>query len=355
MKKKAPVIITLLAAAAVLSVGFNAFAAGLTETIEVTYTDASIYVDGYLIETTDAAGEKVEPLIYNGTTYLPLRAVSDALGKTIEWDKEANRIDIGRPDEGEIREITVSTAEEFVAALGSNTRILMKEGVYNLSGVSADNDLKSNVFWKNVYDGNELNLYRIQNLSIEGIGERPSELIVEPRYAYILSFTQCSNISIENVTAGHTEAGECVGGVFSFSDSADIRFNGVNMYGCGTEGLSLYNVTDMTVKNASIYECTYDLMTVNMSKNIRFEDCDFYDTNGFSMVNIYSTNGLVITGCDFRNNESSGHFFNVNLSKGIEVTGCTFDGNTADTLQGDGGIENLLNANTFSGNNFSDE
>ncbi len=45
-----------------------------------------IVVDGQKLNPTDAQGRTVEPMIYNGTTYLPVRAVASALGKAVYWD-----------------------------------------------------------------------------------------------------------------------------------------------------------------------------------------------------------------------------------------------------------------------------
>jgi len=352
MKIRKTLALTLVISIALLSVCSLAYAAGVTKSIEVTYTNPSIFVDGYLIETKDVTGKKVEPFVYEGTTYLPVRAISEALGKTVDWDSAANRIDIGNPSTEEIREITVGTAAEFIAAIGPNTHILMKEGVYNLSSVKPDNSLKSNVFWDTVYDGSELCLYRIQNLTIEGIGKTPSEIVVEPRYAFVLNFMQCTNVNMKNITAGHTDAGYCAGGVFAFSNSTDITLDSVNMYGCGTEGLNLYNVNNMEVKNSSIYECTYAIMTVDASKNIKFEDCVFRDNEGFSMVNLYATSGFTIKNCEFKNNNAQLDMFSSTSSTDVNISGCTFTGNKAKSLQGSSGIPGLTGNNTFTKNEF---
>lgn len=42
----------------------------------------------------DANGKAVYPIIYNGTTYLPLRAVSEMMDKTIEWDAVSKTVNI---------------------------------------------------------------------------------------------------------------------------------------------------------------------------------------------------------------------------------------------------------------------
>lgn len=66
-----------------------------TKTMEVTYRDIKIVIDDKLITPTDANGVVVEPFISNGTTYLPVRAVSEALGKAVYWDGPNYTVYIG--------------------------------------------------------------------------------------------------------------------------------------------------------------------------------------------------------------------------------------------------------------------
>lgn len=56
------------------------------ETIEVSYDNIRIFMDGEEVQPKDANGQTVEPFIYNGTTYLPVRAVGTAIGKEVSWD-----------------------------------------------------------------------------------------------------------------------------------------------------------------------------------------------------------------------------------------------------------------------------
>jgi hypothetical protein len=44
----------------------------------------------------DANGHTVYPVIFNGTTYLPVRAVSSLMGEPIEWDAASKTVYIGR-------------------------------------------------------------------------------------------------------------------------------------------------------------------------------------------------------------------------------------------------------------------
>ncbi|MBR5553665.1 MAG: hypothetical protein IKV98_07430 [Clostridia bacterium] len=73
-----------------------------TETIDATYDNIKIVVDGLTIDPKDANGNKVEPFIYNGTTYLPVRAVGEAFGKQVSWDGVEKIVYLG-PKPGEIQ------------------------------------------------------------------------------------------------------------------------------------------------------------------------------------------------------------------------------------------------------------
>ena len=208
----------------------------------------------------------------------------------------------------EIIEIKVSTAEEFVAALGSNRRILLEEGVYNLTNISpfyvSDYNGEA-IYYGEVFDGFHLVLVDVNNLSIIGIGDMPSELVVEPRYASVLYFSGCSNISISNIKAGHIDKdGFCYGAVFSFMNSEGIRIDDTLMYGCGAYGLQMSGVKDMSVFSSTIYECTYGSMwLIDDNLDILFKDCEFRDNSGFSTVEI--TRGpfsITFDSCTFRNN-----------------------------------------------------
>lgn len=66
----------------------------------------SIVVDGKKLNPTDANGSVVQPMIYNGTTYLPVRAVANALGKAVYWDGPNYTVYLGEMD-GELEYPTV--------------------------------------------------------------------------------------------------------------------------------------------------------------------------------------------------------------------------------------------------------
>ncbi len=73
------------------------FAAGSNYTKQLTanYVGIQLVVDGVSYEPKDANGNVVEPFIVDGTTYLPVRAVAEALGKEVNWDGETKTVYIG--------------------------------------------------------------------------------------------------------------------------------------------------------------------------------------------------------------------------------------------------------------------
>ena len=46
----------------------------------------------------DANGNQLFPISYNGTTYVPLRAVSTIFGENVNWDKNTNSITLGKSE-----------------------------------------------------------------------------------------------------------------------------------------------------------------------------------------------------------------------------------------------------------------
>lgn len=60
-----------------------------------------IFIDDMELRPTDANGNPIEAFIYNGTTYLPVRAVSEGLGKPVQWDGSTRSVYIGKHSSSE--------------------------------------------------------------------------------------------------------------------------------------------------------------------------------------------------------------------------------------------------------------
>jgi len=102
----AGIIITVL----FMSMINTVFAEQINKIITAVYRDIKITVDGEKFEPKDANGNHVEPFISNGTTYLPVRSVAEAVGYNVEWDEITNTVILSKkisetqpniPDKGE--------------------------------------------------------------------------------------------------------------------------------------------------------------------------------------------------------------------------------------------------------------
>lgn len=84
-----------LALCAAVTCGTALAANTVYRTITVQYSGIKLVIDGIEITPKDANGTVVEPFIYNGTTYLPVRAVGNAIGKQVTWDGGSQTVYLG--------------------------------------------------------------------------------------------------------------------------------------------------------------------------------------------------------------------------------------------------------------------
>ena len=89
MKKRIPAIILMFAMFLTTSYAANTY----RKTITVT-SGVNVEFNNEAIDMTDANGKAVEAFIYNGTTYVPIRAVSNAFGADIGYDRNTQTISI---------------------------------------------------------------------------------------------------------------------------------------------------------------------------------------------------------------------------------------------------------------------
>jgi hypothetical protein len=69
-----------------------AYASTGVKTLQASYNNIKIVIDGDNITPRDVNGNLVEPFIVSGTTYLPVRAMCEAIGYDVEWDKDTSTV-----------------------------------------------------------------------------------------------------------------------------------------------------------------------------------------------------------------------------------------------------------------------
>ena len=117
MKRKA---LTVLAACGLCAFGIavGAYAATTIQEIKAELRpDFFIVIDGQERTFKNAAGDVVYPILYEGTTYLPIRAIGELMGKTVYWYEDAKRIELKDPS------TTVTDADVIVPSGQDQTQI----------------------------------------------------------------------------------------------------------------------------------------------------------------------------------------------------------------------------------------
>ena len=178
--------------------------------------------------------------------------------------------------------VTVTTADEFLAAVAPNTEIIVDAELIDWSTANGYGTTNGEYYrWEDPFDGPELIITGVSNLTIRGAGEDHTANVLSavPRYAYVVMFENCSNIHVKGLTVGHTEEpGSCRGGVLGFRNSQDILVEDCGLYGCGTIGVMGESSKNMQIVNNDIYECSV--------AGVEFTNCDDVNVDGCTIRDI---------------------------------------------------------------------
>lgn len=226
---------------------------------------------------------------------------------------------------------TVSNVDEFLAAIGPDREIRVEAGTYNFSYAKPTEN--QYCYWQDAYDGQELVIQNVKNLTITGVGKNTVVFATEPRYAQVLRFHNCKNIFLSGFTAGHTtEPGACMGGVLYLDHCEGVSVRNVGLYGCGVTGVFAQNTSDLVVANSEIYDCSMngvqliDCTTASVTNckiynlgkgeweasevfsfyngyNITVSDCEIYDNRSNTLVRTSGVDKVVFKNNSFRGNE----------------------------------------------------
>lgn len=218
---------------------------------------------------------------------------------------------------------TVSNVDELIAAMGPDRGIRLDAGTYDLSAAStyAQPTNSDYCYWQETYDGYELVIQNVKNLTITGAGKDSVTISATPRYAQVLRFYGCENISLTGFTAGHTkEPGYCVGGVLYLDACTGVSIRDVGLYGCGVTGVYAHGCENVSVANSDIYECSYNGIQVQECFSVDITNCSLYDLGkqeqwvADSLFSLDSSSDITISDCEIYDNLS----FNLVRSSGVD-------------------------------------
>ena len=66
---------------------------------ELEYRDIKVSLDGEILDLRDAQGNVVEPFKFDGTNYVPVRAIAQILGLNVAWDGKNATVLLTTPEE----------------------------------------------------------------------------------------------------------------------------------------------------------------------------------------------------------------------------------------------------------------
>ena len=231
------------------------------DTISVSPTNSAVYHDGYL--------QNLSAYLINGNNYFKLRDILAVFDIDVSWDSFSKLIYFDSFDQKTVR---VKNAAEFMAAIGSNTDIILEPGVYDFTELTE----------KSTYG---CVIKHVSNLNIIGAGTDKTELINGDRFKEVLTFENCRNISIRGVKAGHTpQKYECDAGVFSFGNCLDVSVGDCYLYGCGSIGIGISGSENVSVNNTVITDCSYRAVLISDSSNVVFDNCEIIKNRAYAAV-----------------------------------------------------------------------
>lgn len=107
---------------------------------ELWYNNIKITLDGKNVTPTDANGNYVEPFTIDGTTYLPVRAISNALGINVDWNGNTNTVILSTQSN------VTATDKNHIYKTGDTVDISASYGNYRLTIESVEETTKRNEF-----------------------------------------------------------------------------------------------------------------------------------------------------------------------------------------------------------------
>lgn len=180
---------------------------------------------------------------------------------------------------GQQNTVHVATVDEFLNAIAPDTEIVVDAALLDLSQAANYGKSGGKYYrWEDPFDGPELILQDLSNFTIRGSGQGRTDGAISavPRYADVLTFENCANIYVANLTVGHTqEPGYCMGGVLHYINSQSILVENCDLYGCGTMGVNGDNSLDIQVYNCYIHDCSVSGVEFTECKNVRVDSTTF--------------------------------------------------------------------------------
>jgi len=95
------------------------------QSLSAEYANIRITIDNNILTPKDVNGKLVEPFIIDGTTYVPVRAISEALGKTVTWNGDQDWVQISTPLSAWTSDEKVQSVDNYLSQFSDFTNFLI--------------------------------------------------------------------------------------------------------------------------------------------------------------------------------------------------------------------------------------
>ena len=279
MKKLRKLFTLALTLAIAISLTVPALASTGTSKVTANYMGISIVVDGKTVIPSDGAGHNIEPFAISGSTYLPVRAVANALGLDVDWDVATKTVILktgGTPDLGSgtapkttgSKEVTISTMDIKITLDGTLVTPLDGAGKpvepFALNGTTylpvraVANALGVEITWDDA-------------TKTVSIGKVARYLLKEDIYY------NAANQQVEKYVYDYDSAGNCVKCVYT----DNTGFSSTYLYTCDAAG----NTTTEKFSNTDGYSYT-SVYTYDAAGNMLSEK--YSDSDRFSYTDVFT-------------------------------------------------------------------
>lgn len=214
--------------------------------------------------------------------------------------------------------LRVRSIRELLEAIAPGAEIILEPGFYNMSEsleqLWADegedwNKAHPYVQLLECFDGVEAVIQYVDDLSISGSSEDPAdtELVTDPRYSTVLTFLNCGDLSLSNLTMGHTQRGDCEGNVIDLFACRRVSLHSMDLYGCGVYALGCYEGTgEVLVTASTLRDCSCGPLEIyGCAGTFEFRDCRLTGSEGFAWYEPANGSDLAFYRCEFGDNETS--------------------------------------------------
>jgi len=252
--------------------------------------------------------KNLNPLgLYN--EYISMDDLETSIEKMIKTEIfqrfESNIINKNRAKPNNVK--LINTTQEFVDNINNNSVLFISPDFYDVLNFEEQNS-QPNVKKNKCFDGQEITISNFNNLTIEGFG---ATFLCAPRYANVLTFSDCDDLSIRGITLGHViRKGYCRGGVLKLVNCNNCQLDSLHLFGCGTYGLILENCSNIQMNGTEIFDCTYGAILVD-SSSIVINNTKIYDNKAIGSLIQGKKSKIQLNNTVLHNNEMNGFLFNV--------------------------------------------